>query len=57
MKDYAGAHKAVTLWQCHEAVEKELRSNVRLFITTNYRRVLRGNFRMVFQSVVSLYKS
>lgn len=54
MKDYAGLSKQKTLGLCHEMVEEELRGDIRSFLVTNYRRLMRGNWRMVKNSVEGL---
>jgi hypothetical protein len=51
MKDYVGDSKKRLLNACHEAVEAELRNDIGSFWVTNYRRLMRGNFRMVGLSV------
>lgn len=50
MKDYSGISKRKLLDRCHESVEAELRSDMRSFLVTNYRRLMRGNWMMVKNS-------
>jgi hypothetical protein len=46
--------RKVLLGMCHASVEKEMRDNLRVFLWINYRRLCRGNFRMVGLSVSGL---
>lgn len=54
MTNYDLNQRKELLGMCHASMEKEMRGNILLFLRTNYRRLCRGNFRMVGLSVSGL---
>lgn len=57
MNDYGTSERRALIAASHRNVEKELFDDMRMFMDVNIKRLVRGNYGMVVQSLKGLYQS